>query len=160
MTSFPSIRIEGGLLGPDVLDQLLAGNLPGQRAADFGLDAKRNLTDEIAAAFADARALWGVFQHRLERLPPDDLATTVTRDAWVIPFLGLLGYEPRYNQRAYEVDGLTFAISHRAGLPAAQGTTATTTRRPSILSEFGRNSDGCPRPVARAWRRTRSSRNT
>ena len=110
-----SIRIEGGLLGPDILDQLLAGDLPGQRPADFGLEGKRNLTDEIAAAFADARALWGVFQHRLQRLPEDDLATSVTRDAWAIPFLGLLGYEPRYNPRAYEVDGLTFAISHRSG---------------------------------------------
>ena len=110
-----SIRIEGGLLGPDILDQLLAGDLPGQRPADFGLEAKRSLTDEIAAAFADARALWGVFQHRLQRLSENDIATSVTRDAWAIPFLGLLGYEPRYNPRAYEVDGMTFAISHRAG---------------------------------------------
>lgn len=59
MTMFPSIRIEGGLLGPDVLDQLLAGDLPGQRAADFGLEAKRSLTDEIAAAFADAPGALG-----------------------------------------------------------------------------------------------------
>ncbi|MCX7424134.1 MAG: N-6 DNA methylase [Planctomycetia bacterium] len=121
MTMFSSIRIEGGLLGPDVLDQLLAGDLPGQRPADFGLDGRRNLTDEIAATFADARAIWGVFQHRLQRLPEADLATSVTRDAWAIPFLGLLGYEPRYNPRAYEVDGLTFAISHRAGLPSPVG---------------------------------------
>jgi hypothetical protein len=28
--------------------------------------------------------------------------------------LGLVGYEPRYNSRAYEVDGLPFAISHRS----------------------------------------------
>ena len=61
--------------------------------------------------------LWGVFQHRLQRLPDEDLATGVTRDAWTIPLLGLLGYEPRYNPRAFEVDGLTFAISHRAGEP-------------------------------------------
>jgi hypothetical protein len=114
MSTFPSIRIEGGLLAPDLFDQLLAGELPGQKAADFGLDSKRNLTDEIAAVFADARALWGVFQNRLARLADDDVATSVTRDAWVIPFLGLLGYEPRYNQRAHEVDGLSFAISHRA----------------------------------------------
>ncbi|HUU95488.1 MAG TPA: DNA methyltransferase, partial [Phycisphaerae bacterium] len=114
MTLHPSIRIEGGLLGPEVLDQLMAGELPGQKAADFGLSSRRNLTDEIAAVFADARAMWGVFQHRLARLPEDDLATTVTRDAWVIPFLGLLGYEPQYNPRAHEVDGLKFAISHRA----------------------------------------------
>lgn len=110
----PSIRIEGGLLGPDMIDQLLTGDLPGQRPADFGLPAKRNLTDEIAATFADARAMWGVFQRRLARVPSDDLATSVTRDAWAIPFLGLLGYEPRFNQKAYEVDGMSFAVSHRA----------------------------------------------
>ena len=114
MATFPSIRIEGGLLGPDVLDQLFAAQLPGQRPADFGLNGKRNLTDEIASIFADTRALWEIFQHRLERLPESDIATTVTRDAWIIPFLGLLGYEPRYNQRAYSVDGLSFPVSHRA----------------------------------------------
>src|SRR2546422_689955 len=112
MAAFPSIRIEGGLLGPNVLDQVFAADLPGQRSADFGLEPRRNLTDEIAAAFADARALWGVFEHRLSRLPENDVATSVTRDAWVIPFMGLLGYDPRYNQRAFEVDGLTFAVSH------------------------------------------------
>lgn len=115
MATFPAIRIEGGLLGPDVLDQLLAAELSGQKPADFGLDGRRSLTDEVAAIFADARALWQVFQHRLQRLAAEDLATSVTRDAWGIPFLGLLGYEPCYNPRAFEVDGLTFAISHRAG---------------------------------------------
>ena len=69
----------------------------------------------LAAAFADARAYWSAFGHRLERLQEDDLATTPTRDAWVVPLLGLLGYELHLNRRAPEVDGLTFAISHRAG---------------------------------------------
>ncbi|MBX6773246.1 MAG: N-6 DNA methylase, partial [Chloroflexi bacterium] len=58
---------------------------------------------------------WEVLKRRLERLPESDVATSVTRDTWVVPFLSLLGYELRYNPRAYEVDGLTFAISHRAG---------------------------------------------
>ena len=115
MATFPSIQIEGGLLGPDLLDQLLAGQLPGQRASDFGLESKRNLTDEIASVFADTRALWDIFQHRLAKLSDTDPGTSVTRDAWMIPFLGLLGYELKYNQRGYEVDGVTFAISHRAG---------------------------------------------
>lgn len=114
MAVFPSIKIEGGLLGPDLLDQVLGADVPGQKPADFGLDGRRNLTDEIAAAFADARALWGVFRNRLDRLPESDIATTATRDAWMIPFLGLLGYAPTFNQRAYEIDGLSFAISHRA----------------------------------------------
>ncbi len=117
MKIFPAVRIEGGLFAPDLMDQLLAEELPGQKSRDFGLDGRRGLTDEIAAAFADAQALWRVFQHRLERLAESDLGTTVTRDAWVIPFLGLFGYELHYNRRAYTVGGLTFAISHRAGEP-------------------------------------------
>ncbi len=115
MSQFPAIRIEGGLLGPDTLEQLLAGELPGQKPKDFGLDGRHNLTEEIASAFADARTHWEVFQRRLARLPEDNPATSVTRDAWVIPFLSLLGYELRYSPHAHEIDGMTFAISHRAG---------------------------------------------
>jgi hypothetical protein len=72
VAALSAIRIEGGLLGPDLLDQLLAGELPGQRPTDFGIQGRRGLTEEIAAIFADARALWGVFQHRLERLAEND----------------------------------------------------------------------------------------
>ncbi|MEM2890517.1 MAG: hypothetical protein QW358_04175, partial [Candidatus Hadarchaeum sp.] len=115
MSVFPAIRMEGGLLGPDILEQLFSGKLPRQKPQDFGLDGRRSLTDDIAAVFADARAQWEVFRRRLERLPENDPATSITRDAWVIPFLSLLGYELCYNPRAYEVDGLSFAISHRAG---------------------------------------------
>jgi hypothetical protein len=105
------------MFAPDLLDSLIAGELPGQKPVDFGLDPRRSITDEAAAAYSDARALWQVFHHRLERLPEDDPATSVTRDSWMIPFFGLLGYETRYNPRAYEKDGMTFAISHRAGEP-------------------------------------------
>lgn len=115
MSVFPSIRIEGGLLSPDVPEQLLTSDLPGQKPVDFGLEARRNLTNEIAAVFADARAMWSVFRHRRQRLPKGDLGTSLTRDAWMVPFFGLLDYELRYNPRAHEVDGLTFAVSHRAG---------------------------------------------
>lgn len=115
MITFPTLRIEGGLLGPDVPEQILRGELPFQRPSDFGLEGRRNLTDEIAAAFSDACALWGVFRSRLSRIAEQDPATSLTRDTWVIPFLSLLGYELRYNHRAYDVDGLSFAISHRLG---------------------------------------------
>ncbi len=115
MMTYPSLRIEGGLFGPDLVEKLAAADLPGQKSQDFGLPAARRLTGEIAAAFNDARTLWQTFHNRLARLPEDDPATSVTRDAWVIPCLSLLGYDLRYNPRAYQVDGLTFAISHRAG---------------------------------------------
>ena len=140
----PSIRIEGGLLGPDVFDELRAGDLPGQQPIDFATPAPvaaapasgdrvgearpacggterrpaRHLGDAIAEAFADARRLWTVFGHRRERIRAGDPGTGVTRDAWVVPFLGLLDYELSYNRRAHDVDGVTFTVSHRAGASA------------------------------------------
>ena len=151
MALYPSIRIEGGLLGPDLIDQLRAGELPGQRPIDFATLApesavagnaiasanrrgatasanprvvdrgearpKRNLTDDVAIAFADARSLWSIFQHRRERLRSGDPGTSMTRASWVEPFLGLLDYDLTYNRRAYDLGGVTFAISHRAGAP-------------------------------------------
>jgi hypothetical protein len=97
----------------------------------------------LAAAFADVRALWGVFQHRIQRLPEEDLATSVTRDAWAIPFLGLLGSEPRYNPRAFEVDGLTFALSHRAGLlPFPGREKGPTDKLPSLVRGRGVGGEG------------------
>ncbi|HHV55831.1 MAG TPA: N-6 DNA methylase [Firmicutes bacterium] len=110
---FPCVKVEGGLLAPDLLDRIYDGAAPGQSPADFGLNSR--LESEIAAAWQEALEHWEAFQHRLERLPETDAATTVTRDQWVIPLLSLLGYELVYTPRAAEVEGKTYAISHRAG---------------------------------------------
>ncbi|HXF68668.1 MAG TPA: DNA methyltransferase [Thermoflexus sp.] len=110
-----AVHLEGGLFGPDFLERLERGDLPGQRPADFGIRPGRSVVEEAAEAYRDAQDLWRVFRRRLERLPEDDPATSLTREGWMIPLLGLLGYEPRYNPKAYDVDGVSYAISHRAG---------------------------------------------
>jgi CubicO group peptidase (beta-lactamase class C family) len=110
---FPCLKIEGGLLAGDLIDRIYDGTAPGQNPGDFGV--KGRLENEIAAVWQEALEHWRAFQHRLERLPEDDLATTVTRDQWVIPLLSLLGYELVYTPRAAQVEGKTYAISHRAG---------------------------------------------
>ncbi|MDW8075448.1 MAG: hypothetical protein RMK00_06715, partial [Bacteroidota bacterium] len=118
MTTLSAVRLEGGLLSFDTVEQILRGELPGQQPADFGLDRSRSLTDEIAAVLADSRRLWEVFQHRLQRLSSQDLATSDTREWWVIPLLRLLGYAPHFNAQAYWIDDMSFAISHRMDEPA------------------------------------------
>jgi len=113
--AFSTLKLEGGLIGHDIIERIAAGEEGGQRPTDFGFDSRSRLSDEIAAAWSDARDLWHVFDRRLERLPEEDLATTVTRDQWIIPLLSSLGYELIYQPRAAEIDGLTFSISHKAG---------------------------------------------
>jgi methylase of polypeptide subunit release factors len=111
---FPSIRVEGGLLAPEVLDDIAEGKAPGQAPKDFNLSA-RHLLDEISSKWSDARDLWQTFSRRLSALPPGDSGVRLTRNQWMAPFLGELGYDLVYQDRAREIDGQTFAISHFAG---------------------------------------------
>ena len=108
---YPSIRIEGAILSPDILDRL--DDAPGQRPADFGLDSGTRVKDEIARAWADAQDYWRIFQRKLETLRPDSPATTETRQQWITPLLGLLGYQLEYQAKGVELNGKTYAISHR-----------------------------------------------
>lgn len=108
---YPSIRIEGAILSPDLLDRV--EGLPGQKPADFGLEPSARVKDEIARAWADAQDYWRIFQRRLETLRPGSPATTETRQQWIGPLLGLLGYELEYQARGAELNGKVYSISHR-----------------------------------------------
>ena len=110
--NYPSIRIEGAILSPDILDRI--EDLPGQKPADFGLESSSKVKDEIARAWADAQDYWRIFQRKLETLKPDSPATTETRQQWVVPLLGLLGYQLEYQARGTELNGKLYSISHRA----------------------------------------------
>ena len=108
---YPTIHIEGAILSGDILDRLADGDLRGQKPADFGLDSP--VKDEIARAWADVQDTWRIYQRRLERLKETDRGTTETRNQWIVPLLGLLGYKLEYQQRGDTVDGRTYALSHR-----------------------------------------------
>ena len=95
--NYPSTRIEGAILSPDILERL--DDAPGQHAADFDFDRNARVKDEIARAWADAQDYWPIFQRKLETLRPDSAATTETRQQWVVPLLGLLGYQLEYRSR-------------------------------------------------------------
>ncbi|MDH7510414.1 MAG: N-6 DNA methylase [Methanolinea sp.] len=116
-TSFPSLRIEGGLLSGEMIDRIAeaSADIPGQKPVDFGLEPNRPLIDEIASAWNDARSYWALFQKSLERLKPDDPGTTLTRDRWMVPFFSLLGYNLQPQRKAAGIEGASYFISHRAG---------------------------------------------
>ena len=109
--NYPSIRIEGAILSPDILDRI--EDAAGQQPADFGLDSSVKVKDEIARAWADAQDYWRIFQRKLETLKADSPATTETRSKWIVPLLGLLGYQLEYQARGTELNGKNYPISHR-----------------------------------------------
>jgi len=109
--NYPSIRIEGSILSPDILEKLDDAN--GQRPADFGLEATVKVKDEIARAWADAQDYWRIYNRKLETLKEDSPATTETRNLWIVPLLGLLGYQLEYEAKSIELNSKLYPISHR-----------------------------------------------
>lgn len=108
--NYPSIRIEGSILSPDILDRLDDGQ-PGQKASDFGFSKDGKVKDEIARAWADAQDYWRIFQRKLETAK--DNATTETRQNWIVPLFGLLKYDVEFQKAGTEINGKNYAISHR-----------------------------------------------
>lgn len=110
--SYPSIRIEGAILSSDIFERI--EDLVGQKPTDFGLASSVKVKDEIARAWADAQDYWRIFRRKLDTLNPESPATTETRQQWVVPLLGLLGYQLEYQARGAELNGKVYSISHRA----------------------------------------------
>lgn len=113
--NFPSIRIEGSILSPDILDRFEKSpeELAGQRATDFGLDPTLKVKDEIARTWADAQDYWRIFQRKIASLRPGSPATSETRQLWIGNLLGMLGYTLEYQPKGLELNGRVYNISHR-----------------------------------------------
>lgn len=109
--NFSTIRIEGSILSPDILDKIEADDISAQQAKDFGFDSKIKVKDEISKAWADANSQWKVFRSRMEKVNESETGTSETRKYWILPFLGLIGYELEAS-RAHNVNGKSYAISH------------------------------------------------
>ena len=108
----PSIRLEGSVLSADILDAIERGEKSHQSAKDFGLDPTAKVKDEIADAWAAARAYWTAYQTKISRLREGATGTTETRNQWLVPFLGLLGYQLTLAD-SETIQGKTYRISHR-----------------------------------------------
>jgi len=109
--NYPSIRIEGAILSPDIVERL--DEAVGQKPSDFGFNGSVKVKDEIVRAWADAQDYWRIYQRKLETVKTESPATTETRQQWIVPFLGLLGYQLEYQPKAVELNGKLYAISHR-----------------------------------------------
>ena len=114
--AWSTVTVEGGLFPSDLLDQIAEGQGDGQQPQDFGPERGR-LSDEIQSAFSDAQSYWDSYRRRIDR-SAEDQHTGLTRNAWMIPFFGLLGYREGdivFRRESTTVGGVDYAISHFAG---------------------------------------------
>lgn len=87
----PSTDLQGNVISAEVLDQLLRGELPGQKPADFGLAADTTVDRAIGEAWSTVRAKWKQFQEKRSRITTNGFAET--RKHWIKPLFQELGYE-------------------------------------------------------------------
>lgn len=145
---YPSIRIEGAILSPDILDRL--DDLAGQRPVDFGLEGTAKVKDEIARAWADAQDYWRIFLRKMDSVRPDSPATTETRQQWVLPLLGLLGYQLDFQPKSAEANGKLYPLSHRVANRGGTVVHVTGYRDPAGLDRKAEQRSGAMRMSAHA----------
>lgn len=111
--NYTGINWEGGLIGPETLENLNeTSGLKGQNSSDFELDTP--VRDEIQSCWADSVQQWKIFKTRIEREDSKDkYGTTRTRQFWIQPLLGFLGFDIE-SKTAEQIGEKSFAISHKA----------------------------------------------
>jgi hypothetical protein len=111
---FLTIRSEGAILPPDLLQRIVAGDreLDGLKADDYHLPKGEKINEATSRAWNRLLGVWASFRAAIEKLPQTDPATTVTRERWLQPFFQELGYGRLLTARPIEVEGKSYAISH------------------------------------------------
>jgi hypothetical protein len=83
---FPTVRSEGGLLPPDLLQRIVEADpeLGGFAPADYALASGDQVREVISRAWQRVRAFWAAFKAATEDLPPSASGVTETREQWVL----------------------------------------------------------------------------
>ncbi|UGQ55264.1 N-6 DNA methylase (plasmid) [Rhodococcus qingshengii] len=131
LSAFKSVRTVGTVLPSEALTRAVDLRMPGQKAADYQLSPGMAVNAAIARAWEAMLAAHREWTQSLDRLPPGDPATKLTREKWLLPLLYELGWgRPEVVGGGLDVEpGLGesspphFPISHRLTWPnAAQPT--------------------------------------
>jgi hypothetical protein len=111
-----TIRTVGGLLPPDVLSRVLAGDkdLAGLSSADYHLAAGESPREAANRSWAYLTGVWSGYRNALAKLPEGDPAVGVTREKWLLVLLRELGYGrvPVTSTGGIVVDERAFPVSH------------------------------------------------
>ena len=114
---FQTVRSEGGLLPPDLLQRVLdpRSGLAGTRPEDYGLSPGERLNEAITHSWNRLRRHWGEFQAAAANLPAGEAGTGLTNDRWSLPLLREFGFGFLPVAAGPELGGRTYAIGRFFG---------------------------------------------
>jgi hypothetical protein len=111
---FTTVRTEGAILPPDLLQCVAAedAGIEGLTARDYHLSGEK-LNGAVNRSWNKLTGAWAAFKSAREKLPAADAGTSVTRERWLLPLFQELGYGRVPAAKAVELEGKTYAVSHR-----------------------------------------------
>ena len=110
---FTALRVEGGILPPDFLQEILHRKASQQADSDYGLSKSLVLKDELARYWRIGNDIYANYAERKQRqnLP----AERVCIDEWMAPLLqNVFGYEDLARGGSVTLGEDKFALTHRA----------------------------------------------
>lgn len=113
---FTTIHTEGGILPQDILLHIaqLDKSLDYLSVSDYGLLESEKINEVINISWNRLQSAWKSFQTILAE-DSDRYATSITREKWLLILFQELGYGRLETARAIDLDGKSFAISHKRG---------------------------------------------
>lgn len=111
---FACVRSEGGLLPPELLARVAEGDtgLPGTGPASYHLAAGERVGEAVNRSWSGLLGAWAAFDGARHGLPEGDAGTTLTRERWLLPLFGELGFGRLLPARAVEAAGSAYPVSH------------------------------------------------
>ena len=112
-----TVRSEGGLLPPDLLQRVLdpRAALAGTRPEDYGLSPGERLNEAITHSWNRLRRHYGGFTAAAANLPAGEAGTGLTNDRWSLPLLREFGFGFLPASAGPEIGGRTYAIGRFFG---------------------------------------------
>src|SRR5262249_4235535 len=109
---FTTVRTEGAILPADLLQRVAGGrDLDGLTPESYHLTGER-LNDAINDAWNHFTTKWRNFREALGKLTAADLATSVTRERWLLPLFQELGYGRLIAAKPFVVEDKFYSVSH------------------------------------------------
>ena len=114
---FQTVRSEGGLLPPDLLQRVLdpRSALAGNRPEDYGLSPGERLNEAITHSWNRLRRHYGGFTAAAANLPEGEAGTGLTNDKWSLPLLREFGFGFLPVSAGPAIAGRTYAIGRFFG---------------------------------------------
>ncbi len=100
---FQTIRSEGALLPPDVLQLVIAQKADGSAPAAYHLPPDTKVNEAIAHSWSVLQKYWRGFQEIRKRLPDDDTGTVATNQNWLLPLFEELKYNDPLNYWFFKI---------------------------------------------------------